>query len=77
MCNTSRYRYCYLPQDVLWDGLAFLDNLLVEFIQRCIHQLHTDPNVPLRGKTKKCGKYSKALRARHLNTASQVQGDVS
>lgn len=53
MCNTSRYRYCYLPQDVLRDGLAFLDNLLVEFIQRRVHQLHTDPHVPLRGKKRR------------------------
>lgn len=43
----ATYRYCYLSQDVLWDGFAFLDNLLVEFVQRRVHQLHTDPNVPL------------------------------
>lgn len=44
------YCYCYLSQDVLRDGFAFLDNLLVEFIQRRVHQLHTDPNIPLRAK---------------------------
>lgn len=44
------YCYCYLPQDVLWDGFAFLNNLLIEFIQRCVHQLHTDPNIPLKTK---------------------------
>lgn len=44
------YCYCYLPQDVLRDGFAFLNNLLIEFIQRCVHQLHTDPNIPLKTK---------------------------
>lgn len=43
----STYCYCDLPQDVLLDGFAFLDDLLVEFIQRRVHQFHADPNVPL------------------------------
>lgn len=47
------YCYCNLSQDVLLDGFAFLDDCLVEFIQRRIHQLHADPNVSLENKTKK------------------------
>lgn len=43
----STYCYCDLPQDVLLDGFALLDDLLVEFIQRRVHQFHADPNVPL------------------------------
>lgn len=55
MCLISdgTYRYRNLSQDVLLDGFAFLDDLLVEFIQRRIHQLHADPNVPLEDKTQK------------------------
>lgn len=47
--NISKNTYCYcdLPQDVLLDGFALLDDLLVEFIQRRVHQFHADPNISL------------------------------
>lgn len=44
----STYCYCDLAQDVLRDGFAFLNNLLVELIQRRVHQFHTDPNITLK-----------------------------
>lgn len=47
MYKKSTYCYCDLSQDVLLDGFAFLDDLLVEFIQRRVHQFHADPNIPL------------------------------
>lgn len=55
MCSIADRTYCYcnLSQDVLLDGFAFLNDLLVEFIQRRIHQLHADPNVSLENKTQK------------------------
>lgn len=36
-----------LAQDVLWDGHTLLMHLLIEFIQRGVHQLHADPHVTL------------------------------
>lgn len=36
-----------LSQDVLGDGPALLDHLLVELVQGGVHQLHADPDVAL------------------------------
>lgn len=36
-----------LSQDVLRDGQALLDHLLVELVQGRVHQLHADPHVAL------------------------------
>lgn len=36
-----------LPQDVLRDGQALLNHLLVELVQGRVHQLHADPHVAL------------------------------
>lgn len=50
--DNRTYCYCDLPQDVLWDGLAFFNNLLIKLIQRRVHKLHTDPNIPLKKDTR-------------------------
>lgn len=50
--DNGTYCYCDLPQDVLRDGFAFFNNLLIKLIQRRVHQLHTDPNIPLKKDTR-------------------------
>lgn len=43
----STHRHGDLSQDVLGDGPALLDHLLVELIEGGVHQLHADPDVTL------------------------------
>lgn len=42
-----------LPQNVLGDGQALLDHLLVELVQRGVHQLHADPHIALATHTRR------------------------
>ena len=44
---TTTHRHGHLAQDVLGDSKILLHHLLVELIQRSIHQLHADPHVTL------------------------------
>lgn len=41
------YRDGDLAQDVLWDVYVLLMHLLIELIQRGVHQLHADPHITL------------------------------
>lgn len=41
------YRDCNFSKDVLRNGQALLNHLLVELVQGSVHQLHADPDVTL------------------------------